>query len=218
MGDRCFCLSLNTHFPIAKTKAFGNLSLSKNQGPKSFSTVRFGSFRTQATVSDHRQLTFYELLGISESVGLMEIKQAYKQMARKYHPDVSPVDQVEEYTRIFIQVHEAYETLSDPRSKALYDQELARGFQFPFPTKMRFDEEPKSVRNMIDLLRGKINLSTHFKIRGLERSGWRNCWQDQVAELKRRSMHKNSGENVSSGENMSWAARMRMEREQQSEE
>ncbi|XP_077226867.1 DNAJ-like 20 isoform X2 [Tasmannia lanceolata] len=193
MGDRCFCLSLNTHFPIAKTKAFGNLSLSKNQGPKSFSTVRFGSFRTQATVSDHRQLTFYELLGISESVGLMEIKQAYKQMARKYHPDVSPVDQVEEYTRIFIQVHEAYETLSDPRSKALYDQELARGFQFPFPTKMRFDE-------------------------GLERSGWRNCWQDQVAELKRRSMHKNSGENVSSGENMSWAARMRMEREQQSEE
>ena len=35
-------------------------------------------------------LSFYELLGILESGSLFDIKQAYKQLARKYHPDVSP--------------------------------------------------------------------------------------------------------------------------------
>ncbi|CAA6668211.1 unnamed protein product [Spirodela intermedia] len=44
-----------------------------------------------------------------------EIKRAYKEMARRYHPDVCPTpDRTEEYTRLFIVVQEAYETLSDP--------------------------------------------------------------------------------------------------------
>ncbi|MBF6096444.1 J domain-containing protein, partial [Nocardia cyriacigeorgica] len=60
-------------------------------------------------------MSFYELLGITESGTLPEIKQACKQLARKYHPDVSPPARVEEYTRRFIRVQEAYETLSDPR-------------------------------------------------------------------------------------------------------
>ncbi|XLR47829.1 hypothetical protein HN51_032061 [Arachis hypogaea] len=49
-------------------------------------------------------LIFYELLGISESGSLMEIKQAYKQLARKYHPDVSLLGRLEEYTKRFIRV------------------------------------------------------------------------------------------------------------------
>lgn len=45
-----------------------------------------------------------------------------------------------------------------------------------------------------------------------EKSEWRNRWQGQVAELKRRSMSKDSGEN------MSWGARMRRQRNLSSEE
>jgi hypothetical protein len=45
----------------------------------------------------------------------VEIKQAYKQLARKYHPNVSPPGRVDEYTKRFILVQEAYEILSDPR-------------------------------------------------------------------------------------------------------
>lgn len=77
--------------------------------------------------------TLYELLGIAESVSsVSDIKKAYKKMARKYHPDVSPPDRVDEYTRRFIMMHEAYETLSDPRSRASYDRDLAAGFGFSF--------------------------------------------------------------------------------------
>lgn len=87
-------------------------------------------------------MTFYELLGIPETGSLLEIKQAYKQLARKYHPDVSPPDRVDEYTQRFIQVHEAYETLSDPRRRELYDRHMAKGLHLAFVSRRRgkFDE------------------------------------------------------------------------------
>ncbi|CAI9771156.1 unnamed protein product [Fraxinus pennsylvanica] len=63
-------------------------------------------------------------------------------MARKYHPDVSPPGRMEEYTQRFIQVHEAYETLSDPGRRASYDLDMAKGLHLAFSTKRhsKFDE------------------------------------------------------------------------------
>ncbi|WJZ91306.1 hypothetical protein VitviT2T_010391 [Vitis vinifera] len=55
---------------------------------------------------------------------LSEIKQAYKQLVLKYHLDVYPPDFAKEFTRMFIRIQEAYETLSDPRTRALYDRDL----------------------------------------------------------------------------------------------
>ncbi|KAL0389878.1 UNVERIFIED_CONTAM: Chaperone protein dnaJ 20, chloroplastic [Sesamum calycinum] len=44
--------------------------------------------------------TLYQVLGITETgSSYSEIKKAYKEMARKYHPDVSPPERVDEYTR-----------------------------------------------------------------------------------------------------------------------
>lgn len=64
----------------------------------------------------------YEVLGIGESeASLSDIKKAYKKMARKYHPDVSPPERVDENTKRFLMVKEAYETLSNPQRRALYD-------------------------------------------------------------------------------------------------
>ncbi|KAE9610456.1 hypothetical protein Lal_00006236 [Lupinus albus] len=97
--------------------------------------IRFGSLRTEASINgghvlseEASQLSFYELLGIPLSGSLMEIKQAYKKLARKYHPDVSPPGRVEEYTKRFILVQEAYKTLSDPRLKAMYDRDIHLAF------------------------------------------------------------------------------------------
>ncbi|KAM7501598.1 hypothetical protein LguiB_000502 [Lonicera macranthoides] len=91
-----------------------------------------GSYRsrTKAATKDQYAVkqnaeSFYDLLGIGTNESFSEIKRAYKQLARKYHPDASPADQVEEYTRRFIQVQEAYETLSDPRARALYDRDMS---------------------------------------------------------------------------------------------
>ncbi len=63
---------------------------------------------------------FYEVLGIQKGASEDEIKKAYRQMAKKYHPDLHPGDK--EAEAHFKEVNEAYEVLSDPQKKARYDQ------------------------------------------------------------------------------------------------
>lgn len=60
------------------------------------------------------------MLGVSKSASDDEIKKAYRQMAKKYHPDLHPGDKEAEAK--FKEVNEAYEVLSDSTKKARYDQ------------------------------------------------------------------------------------------------
>ncbi|CAD6221581.1 unnamed protein product [Miscanthus lutarioriparius] len=62
--------------------------------------------------------TFYDLVGISAEGSPDEVRAAYRRLALKYHP---------ENTSRFIEVQEAYETLSDLSRHASYDRALARG-------------------------------------------------------------------------------------------
>ncbi|XP_062009850.1 chaperone protein dnaJ 20, chloroplastic-like [Rosa rugosa] len=74
---------------------------------------------------------FYELLSLgsenNNKVGLHEIKKAYRNMALQFHPDVVPPSAKEESTRRFIELQKAYETLSDPVSRQIYDYQLCLG-------------------------------------------------------------------------------------------
>ena len=63
---------------------------------------------------------YYETLGINKSASADEIKKAYRQMAKKYHPDMNPGDKNAEQK--FKEVNEAYAVLSDADKKAKYDQ------------------------------------------------------------------------------------------------
>ncbi|MCF0229188.1 MAG: DnaJ domain-containing protein, partial [Parasporobacterium sp.] len=63
---------------------------------------------------------YYEVLGIGRSASPDEIKKAYRQMAKKYHPDSNPGDSEAEAK--FKEAAEAYGILSDPEKKKLYDQ------------------------------------------------------------------------------------------------
>ncbi|XP_065873205.1 chaperone protein dnaJ 20, chloroplastic-like [Euphorbia lathyris] len=129
--------------------------------------------------------SYYELLGISESDSIQEIKKAYRQLARKYHPDVSPAEKKEEHTKMFLQVQEAYETLSDPKSRACYDRDMASG----------------------------LGLHANFTARSRrcepgmgDMNNWEQRWQSQLSDLIRKSNSKDLENSTT------WGARMRRER------
>src|SRR6476661_8553959 len=62
----------------------------------------------------------YEVLGVSKSATADEISKAYRKLARQHHPDRNPGDKQAE-TR-FKEIQNAYDVLSDPKKKAMYDQ------------------------------------------------------------------------------------------------
>ena len=63
---------------------------------------------------------YYEVLGISRNATQEEIKKAYRQMARKHHPDVARDD--ENAAEKFKEINDAYEILSDEQKRAAYDR------------------------------------------------------------------------------------------------
>ena len=63
---------------------------------------------------------YYATLGIGRKAKEAEIKKAYRKLARKNHPDVNPGDKAAEER--FKKIQEAYEVLSDPKKRAIYDQ------------------------------------------------------------------------------------------------
>ncbi|KAL2643006.1 hypothetical protein R1flu_010593 [Riccia fluitans] len=71
------------------------------------------------------EMTLYDVLGVTKNVGVKEIKSAFQQLARRFHPDVSTEQQRNECTKDLMKIHAAYTTLSDLRTKAAYDLQLS---------------------------------------------------------------------------------------------
>jgi molecular chaperone DnaJ len=63
---------------------------------------------------------YYEVMGVPKNATEAEIKQAYRRLAKKYHPDLHPGDKEAEAK--FKEINEAYEVLSDKDKRARYDQ------------------------------------------------------------------------------------------------
>ncbi len=66
------------------------------------------------------QRDYYEVLGVSRTAALDEIKGAYRKAALKWHPDRNPVNKAEAEVK-FRECTEAYSVLSDPQKKQIYD-------------------------------------------------------------------------------------------------
>src|SRR5580658_4267390 len=63
---------------------------------------------------------YYQTLGVGKEAETEEIRKAYRKLARKHHPDLNPGDKASEDR--FKKVQEAYDILSDPKKKQMYDQ------------------------------------------------------------------------------------------------
>lgn len=69
---------------------------------------------------------YYEILGVPRNATLEEIKRAYRRLALKHHPDRDKSPGAEER---FKKINEAYEVLSDPKKRQIYDQFGRSAFQ-----------------------------------------------------------------------------------------
>jgi len=114
---------------------------------------------------------YYEILGISKTASLDEIKKAYKNLAKKYHPDISKDKGTEEK---FKEISEAYAVLSDEKKKSQYDQfghqgfdqrytqeDIFRGFDFNI-----FDEifgESSGFDNIFDMFFGGRSRNRQYR-------------------------------------------------------
>ena len=63
---------------------------------------------------------YYQILGVNRSASEKEIKQAYRRLARKHHPDLNPGDKSAEAR--FKEMNAAYEVLANPEKRKKYDQ------------------------------------------------------------------------------------------------
>jgi molecular chaperone DnaJ len=63
---------------------------------------------------------YYQTLGVGRTANADEVRKAYRRLARKHHPDLNPGDKSAE--DLFKKVQEAYDVLSDPKKREIYDQ------------------------------------------------------------------------------------------------
>lgn len=98
--------------------------------------------------------THYEVLGLPRGATLAQIKRRYKELVRKYHPDVAPDKNTAH--RLFIQITEAYQCLSDPVRRRAYDEIL--NMDSP-----RRAAEPQRQSRTAQTARPERPLSKHLK-------------------------------------------------------
>ncbi|GAB67756.1 DnaJ domain containing protein [Plasmodium cynomolgi strain B] len=135
---------------------------------------------------------FYEILNVQRNSSKNEIKQAYRKLALKYHPDRNPNNR-KESEKMFREITEAYETLSDENKKKIYDSQLNHGFSagnfgnnysnmssngktnYTYQTRRMSDEEIEKVfknvfgtMNLNDIFKSNVFGEGNFSPRGME--------------------------------------------------
>ena len=63
---------------------------------------------------------YYQILGVDRGASQEQIRKGYRKLARKYHPDINPGNK--EAENKFKDISNAYDVLSDPEKRKLYDE------------------------------------------------------------------------------------------------
>lgn len=126
---------------------------------------------------------YYEILGVPRNASQEEIKKAYRRLALKYHPDRNPGNKTAEEK--FKEITEAYEVLSDPQKRALYDRYGHAGVQGRIHTEhMNVEDIMSHFRDIFSDLEDFFGVGDLF---GTTRRSWRRAarrGEDLVLRLK----------------------------------
>jgi curved DNA-binding protein CbpA len=74
-------------------------------------------------VNSKQQQTYYDLLGVYPSASAIEIRRAYRELSKKYHPDTTTLTTAVATVK-FQSLNEAYATISHPERRLAYDSEI----------------------------------------------------------------------------------------------
>src|SRR6266850_2089950 len=110
---------------------------------------------------------FYKILGVERSATEVDIKKAFRKLAKKYHPDVNPGNKQAEEK--FKEITEAYAVLSDKDKRRQYDTVGPEGFQsgFDFSDLFRGGYRPGGGSKTYQWSSGS-GQDFHFDVSGLE--------------------------------------------------
>lgn len=75
------------------------------------------------TSKELQSITYYGILGLHPSASALDIRRAYRELSKRYHPDTTDLPKETAKTK-FQQLNEAYATLSSPERRILYDQTI----------------------------------------------------------------------------------------------
>ncbi len=75
------------------------------------------------TSKELQSITYYGILGVHPSASALDIRRAYRELSKRYHPDTTDLPKETAKTK-FQQLNEAYATLSSPERRILYDQTI----------------------------------------------------------------------------------------------
>ncbi|XP_067629650.1 dnaJ-like protein 60 [Eurosta solidaginis] len=111
--------------------------------------------------------TFYDILRVRNDCSNQEIRNAFVQLSKKFHPDVKGIKSDPKETAQFVKISEAYQILSKPQTRSAYDQRLcATGVLRPGQR-----SRSSAVRNMPWEIKPNIdpNPGPYYGVKGLER-------------------------------------------------
>ena len=111
---------------------------------------------------------YYTTLGVAKTASEKEIKQAFRKLARKHHPDVNPGDKAAESK--FKEINEAYEVLGDPAKRKKYD-ELGANWRM-------YEQAAASGSGSAGPFAGRWNVNA-----GGSPGGYRTMTQDEMEEM-----------------------------------
>ncbi|MDR9403244.1 MAG: J domain-containing protein [Halothece sp. Uz-M2-17] len=93
--------------------------------------------------------SYYGRLGLHPSASLLEIRRAYRELSKQYHPDTTDLPQDVAKAK-FQALNEAYATLSNPQRRALYDHQIGYSRLNVIQTPLHFQAQKKKTHKIAD--------------------------------------------------------------------